>query len=184
MKCEFIKIKGTWKEIKDSCLTTIGKKSNKEPDSNFKKRLLLSEHSPIRQLIIKAKFIDLKSWVSIHIIRHKHGIEHWVRTQRTDRTNIDRDKLPQDSLVDHEIEANAQAMINISRKRLCAKASNETRLAWSSMLDTIKDIEPELYSVCVPECIYRGFCPEFETCGFSKTRKYDSVLEKYRSNIN
>ena len=63
----------------------------------------------------------------MHFVRHKHGIEHWISTRRTDRTGIDRNELRQDELVTHEFEANAQAIINISRKRMCFQASKETR---------------------------------------------------------
>ena len=57
-------------------------------------------------------------------------IEHIVTTKRTDRTGVSRDELEQGSLVNHECDANAQALINISRKRLCHCASPETRKAW------------------------------------------------------
>lgn len=55
------------------------------------------------------------------MVRHKIGIEHWVSTQRPDRTDnqdIDRDKLLQGALVNHACEADAQALINISRKKI------------------------------------------------------------------
>jgi hypothetical protein len=74
--------------------------------------------------------------------------------------------LPQSQLVTHECIANAQAIINISRKRLCAQASRETNKAWKLVLDAVKKELPELYNVCVPECIYRGFCPELNSCGW------------------
>ena len=86
----------------------------------------------------------------------KLGIEHWVSTQRSDRTGIDRNKLPQDTLVNHECEANAQALINISRKRLCYQASPETRQAWKAVKEKVKEVEPELASCMVKDCIYRG----------------------------
>jgi len=97
-------------------------------------------------------------------------IEHFVTTQRTDRTGTDRNELPQGSLVDYQFTANAQAIIAISRKRLCMCASKETREAWSMFLELLKEVEPELYSVCVKECVYRGgYCPEMFPCGYSTT---------------
>lgn len=185
MYVELIRIKGTWREVADSANTTINIESgNKEPSTRWKKRMLLCEHSPIRQLLIKCKWYDLKSWVSVHFVRHKFGIEHWVRTQRTDRTLVNRDDLTQSNFVEHEFEANAQAIINISRKRLCMQASKETREAWQEVLKSIKDIEPELYSVCVPDCIYRGRCYEYRTCGFYYTNPYKKELLKYQNNID
>ena len=114
MRCNFIKTKGTWRDIANSANTTINKEEGiKEPSSLWKKRMLLCEHSPTRQLLIKAKWYDLMYWVSVHLVRHKFGIEHWIRTQRTDRTEFNRNNLPQGSLVEHEIEVNEQSIINI-----------------------------------------------------------------------
>jgi hypothetical protein len=185
MRVKFIRSKGKWREIANSCNTTINKsEGEKEPSSNWKRRILMAEHSPIRQLIIKAKWYDLKSYVSVHIVRHWLGVIHWVRTQRTDRTGVNREQLSQSELIEHEIEANAQANINISRKRLCSQASKETREAWQLYLDSFKDEEPELYQCCVKECIYRGFCPEFYTCGYHKTPAFEEELREYRKGIN
>lgn len=38
----------------------------------------------------------------------------------------------------------------------------------------------ELASVMVPECVYRGFCPEFHSCGYDKTEAFKQALEEYR----
>ena len=185
MRAKFIGTKGTWREVADSANTTIHMEAGeKEPSSKWKRRMLLCEHSPIRQFIVKCKWYDIKSWVSVHFVRHKIGIEHWVRTQRTDRTNIDRDNLPQGNLIEHEFEANAQALINISRKRLCKSTSKETREAWQLALDQIKECQPELYDACVPDCIYRGWCYEFKSCGFHRTMEYQKKLLAYREGIN
>jgi thymidylate synthase ThyX len=43
--------------------------------------------------------------------------------------DVPRDELPQGSLNDMDMTCNAQAFINISRKRLCSRASKETREA-------------------------------------------------------
>lgn len=157
--------KDEWQEIKDTTMTTIGKTTGKYPEKDWKIKLLISEHSPIRKLKISWKWESIKSWVSVHFVRHKFGIEHWVSTRRTDRTGIDRNELRQDELVTHEFEANAQAIINISRKRMCFQASKETREAWAEFLDELEKKEPELRLCCVPEGIYRGGCPEFNNCG-------------------
>jgi hypothetical protein len=135
-------------------------------------------------LFFKIKWIGLKSWISVHFVRHKIGIEHWVRTQRSDRTGIDRNELSQNNEVEHEILADAQAMINISRKRLCNQASKETREAWLTVVNLIKDTQPELYKVCVPDCIYRGWCFEYKSCGYHKTPEFQKSLKEYRGGIN
>lgn len=133
MQIDLFKHEDNWQDIKDSAMNTINKTTGKYPDSEWKRRLILSEHSPIRRMHFYWRWKGLKSWVSVHMVRHKIGIEHWVSTQRSDRTGVSRDELPQGALVNHACEADAQALINISRKRLCSCASPETRRrgSWS-----------------------------------------------------
>jgi hypothetical protein len=187
MRVTNVKRKGTWREVADACNTTINKEAGlKEPSSEWKLRMLRCEHSPIRKIVIGWKWRDLMSWVSVHFVRHKIGIEHWVRSQRPDRTGerLNRNESPQGTLIEHECEANAQAIINISRKRLCQMAMPETRAAWQEFLESIKEEQPELYSSCVPDCIYRGHCFEYKTCGFHKKPEFKTQLELYRGDIN
>ena len=173
--------KDRWPEVKCSARTTISKEgSGAYPNNKWKKTILLAEHSPIRRIRFSWRWENLKSWVSVHFVRHKIGIEHWVSTQRSDRTGEDRDKKPQDSPVSHECEANAQALISISRKRLCNQAAKETKHAWLEVKDRVRRIDPALASVMVPECVYRGFCPEFKSCGYVDTEEYKEELKRYR----
>jgi CRISPR/Cas system-associated exonuclease Cas4 (RecB family) len=178
---KFLKRKGTWREVADAARTTVHMDAGiKEPSDSWKKKMLLAEHSPIRQLIFKWKWIDLKFWISVHFVRHGTGISHWVRTQRSDRTGTNRDELPQGALVEHECEANAQAIIYISRKRLCVQAAPETREAWKEVIEEIRKVDPVLADCCVPCCIYRGFCPELKSCGWINTEKAQGDLKEYR----
>ena len=184
MKIELRGYIDQWQDIKNATMNTIGKNRGAYPTSEWKRRLLLSEHSPIRKLKISWKWSDLKYWISVHLVRHKFGIEHFVSTQRTDRTGINRDELNQGSLVNHECEANAQALINISRKRLCHCASLETRQAWQKVKDEVEKVEPELAKCMVKECVYRGHCYEMFSCGYHKTEAFKKELELYREGIN
>ncbi len=151
MKIAFFKSKSTWREAADAARTTEGlEEGSKEPSPHWKKRILLAEHSPVRLLIFRWKWTDLKYWVSVHFVRHKIGIEHFVSTQRTDRKGTDREVKPQSSLVSHECIANAQAIINISRKRLCRQASVETIEAWQKFLGALKEHEPSIFRFASP----------------------------------
>lgn len=173
---------GSWFIVRESALFTIGKKwIKKEINSSWKKRILLCEHSPIRENFISWAWYGIKSWISVHFVRHKFGIEHFVTTQREDRTGKNRDEKKQSEFVNHRATANFQAIISISRKRLCKQAHKETRDTWKLFLEKIKIKQPELYSVCVSECLYRGFCPEFNPCGYSGTEKYRKKLKEYRT---
>jgi len=179
---KYAKTRSIWRDVADAARTTIRmEEGRKEPSTTWKRRMLLSEHSPIRLMIFKWKWINLKYWVSVHFVRHKVGIEHYVSTQRTDRTGMNRDEIPQSAFVDHECCANAQALIAISRKRLCRQASPETTQAWKMVLEAVGKTEPELVRVCVPECVYRGFCPEFKPCGYARTPAYQRALTLYRA---
>jgi hypothetical protein len=171
-----------WSKVKRAARTTISKEGEGAyPSDSWKKTILLAEHSPIRKIRFSWKWKQLKSWISVHFVRHKFGIEHWVTTQRSDRTGVNRDKSPQDAPVSHECEANAQALIFISRRRLCNQASAETRQAWAEVKAEVAKNDPILASVMVPECIYRGFCPEFKSCGYVDTETYRQALEAYRN---
>jgi hypothetical protein len=77
------------------------------------------------------------------------------------------------------VNANAQALINISRKRLCNDAHHETRNKWADLVRELDD--DAVASACVPECVYRGFCPSLSPCGYSMTAKYEDRLRSYRA---
>lgn len=172
-----------WSLALDAARQTMHKGAiNKEPSSEWKKKLIYAEHSPLRLVEYKVTIKDIPSWVSVHFVRHHIGIEKFVSSQRTDRTGIDRTKLPQDAPVDMMFVANAQAMINISRFRLCRQASKETREIWQEVINQLRSVDKELADACVPNCIYRGFCPEMQPCGFSTSRLYEDLKRNYYGN--
>lgn len=107
MEIDIFKHEDNWQDVKDSTMNTIGKTTGVYPTSEWKRKLILSEHSPIRRIKFYWRWKDIKYWVSVHFCRHKVGIEHWIATQRTDRTGIDRNELPQGALVNHACEADA-----------------------------------------------------------------------------
>lgn len=177
----------SWKRVLNAARRTIGKKPiDKEPSNSWKAKLLLAEHSPIRLLEFDWTWGEIQQWVTTHIVRHHEGCEKFVHTQRVDRNpelkGLSRDELPQGLLNDMDMTANAQALINISRKRLCSCASKETREAWKQVKEAIREVDPIMADKMVPECIYRGFCPEFiNPCGYANTKKYQDDLTKYRN---
>jgi hypothetical protein len=171
-----------WLAVRNAALETQRKHSDKIPSSKLKTKFLLSEHSPIRLLEFSWRFVDLPYWIAMHLRTHHEGLTHFISSQRNDiQHEFDRRKAPQDSLVNHQIIANAQAILNISRARTCNNASLETRQAWRLFLDTLQPFAPELVSVCVKPCIYRnGICPErFKTCGYNLSSKFREELADY-----
>lgn len=109
MKTEITKIKGDWIEVVSDCRSTVGKPPlDHEPSAEFKRKILIAEHSPIRDISVKWTWHGIKSWVATHWSRHK--FEKYIKSQRSDRTGIPRDKLPQDAPVDFTGDANVQAL--------------------------------------------------------------------------
>ena len=168
MKTKIIKIKGDWQEVVNDCRATVGKDElGKDPSQKFKREILISEHSPIRSISVKWIWRNIPSWVATHFSRHRW--ECFIKTQRTDRTGVSRDKLPQDAPVNFTGEANTQHLIDTARKRLCMLASRETRQYMEDLKTSLHTTEPEISDVLVPNCVYRGGCPEPDGCGWYNT---------------
>ena len=152
-----------------------------EPTSVYKDKLITSEHSPINTLNVVWEWVQLPSWVSVHLVRHHVGCTHFVQSQRNDRqNNYDRREAPQNAPVLHRMSANFESIINISKKRLCRKAAEETRYAWMLFLKELATYSPELVRQCVPQCVYRnGLCQEM----FGQCEKGVDIewLKEYRS---
>jgi hypothetical protein len=176
------KINADWTDVKNECRNTVNKEATeKEPTIDFKKKILISEHSPIRLIEIKWRWEGIKSWISVHFARHWLGWDKWISTQRNDRTGVDRDKSPQDTPVNYDGKGNAQALINVARFRLCNSAHPETRTYMEDLKESIHEFEPELSDVMQRNCIYRGGCPEFNPCpywkNFCEKHKGENLLD-------
>lgn len=168
MLTEIIKIKGDWEEVVNDCRMTVSKgELGHEPSKTFKKAILISEHDPIRDIEVKFRWANIKYWIAMHWKTHIWRSR--TNTQRNDRQdNYDRNKAPQDSPVEFIGDANAQHLIDTMRKRLCFMASSETRKYAEDLKETLREIEPELSDVLVPNCVYRCGCPENGECKFFK----------------
>lgn len=175
----------SWKRALNEARRTQGKEPiDKEPSSKWKLKSLIAEHSHIKLVEFTIMFKNLRQWVGVHLLRHMFVLP-FIHTQREDKRTLDvpRDELPQGSLNEQDFVVNAQTLINMSRKRLCKCASKETREAWSAVKDKIREIDPETAAVMVPNCVYRGFCPEIRCCGWCNTDAYKKQLEEYHKLI-
>lgn len=159
IKTRILKVKGDWQEVLNDCRFTANKADlYKTPSDKFKKRVLISEHSPIRGIIFKWEWNELPHWAIVHWVRHKW--EKYVQTQRPDRTGNSRPS--QDDPQSMRGEANVQSLIDTMRKRLCFKASDKTRESANSLKIEIHDkYDKHIADVFVPNCIYRCGCPEY-----------------------
>lgn len=78
-------------------------------------------------------------------------------------------------------DMNAEAIINMSKKRLCAKASKETREIWEAVITELAKVDPDLARFCVKPCIFNGgICREYKSCGFIKTSLFQNLLNQYK----
>jgi len=153
-----------WMRAKRLALVTVGKEAIKPPTEEWKKKILIAEHSPIRTLMFTIE-MEIPYWVSVHYVRHKYGVEHFVRSQRTDRTGEDRSSKRQDETVTHIMDVNAQELIFMARRRLCGMASPETRQVMEEITRQVVDVCPEFKDVLVRNCKYLGRCPEMNNEG-------------------
>lgn len=167
MKTIFNWIGDDWKRVKNHCRTTDNKEfTEKDATDTFKKKLLISEHSPIRLLEFDWTWKNIFYWVSTEWSRHK--FEKFISTQRDDRLkdNTPRGKKTQDTLVNFDGYANMQNIIDSWRKRLCRMATNDARELGEDFKIELHKTHPYESNVLVPNCIYRAGCPEFSCCGF------------------
>jgi len=75
---------------------------------------------------------------------------------------------------------NAEALINMAHKRLCEKASSETRDLMTKIALEVSIADPELAEHLVPQCVFRGgICSEPKTCGWIYSGVGQTVLEEY-----
>lgn len=150
--------------VKTCTLNTVGKTSTKAPTEEWLERLIKAEHSPIREMWFGIK-MTIPYWVSVHFVRHHIGVNHYVQTQREDRTNTPRNDKPQGAMVTHIMSINAQELINMAHKRLCKQASKETREVMQEIVREVVRVCPYMKDVLVPLCVYRGGrCTEMYPC--------------------
>lgn len=162
-----------WMLVKTCTLVTVGKKSVTPPTAEWKRKLLIAQHSPIRELRFVFKLTGVPYWVSTHLVRHHVGFQPYVKTQRNDRqSEYDRTKAPQDAPVDMIISLNAEALITLAKKRLCAAAAPETRAVVFEMCQLAMESNPEFNGLLRPACEWQGMeCHEMFPCGRSPKRE-------------
>lgn len=131
-------------------------------------KMYKSEHSPIRTQMFAIEMKGIPTYVSVHLVRHKFGVEHYVKSNRPDRGGDA--KADRDTPVNHLMVVNAQALINMARKRLCGVASIETKIVMQKIWYCINEIDPDLAQCMVADCEYRQGCHEFNSCGYWSSR--------------
>lgn len=153
-----------WREVYRRALVTCGGQAVKIPPAKWRMAILRARHSPIRRLWFAFSFESLPYFVSTHLARHIHA-QPYIMSQRNDMQDAyDRTKAPQDAPVSMIWDINAEELMVIANKRLCGKASKETRFVVSEMCKLVEERCPEFAGLLVPMCEYTGECKEMRPC--------------------
>lgn len=141
------------------------RKPGMTPSKMTLKKIYQCEHSPIRAIMFWIELRGIPSFVSTHLVRHKHGVEHYVESNRDDRGGAGDDVVTRDTPVNHGMFLNAQAIIQISSKRLCYASHTKTVGIWTRLRNAMRDHDPDLAEAMRPACVLRnGICPELREC--------------------
>lgn len=169
-----------WRLIKNECRQTINMgDSNIEPNEEWKKKLLICRHSPLRIGTILIHIEDVPYYVMGHLVRHNVGVVPFVGTSREDRTNIKREERKQTDLVSMDLFVNIESLMNISERRLCNCADIETIKTWKAVIEEISKYDELLKWACVPQCVAHGSCIEcFSDCKFYENLMKDATEEE------
>lgn len=147
-------------EMRAACDFT--RRPGMSPSTMTLRKIYQCEHSPIRALMFAVQMEGIPTFVSVHLVRHKHGVEHYVQSNRDDRGGDD--EVNRLTPVNHLMICNAQALINMARKRLCFASHKTTVGVFARLRAAVRRVDPDLADFMVPECVVRGYCPELRPC--------------------
>lgn len=153
------------------------------------------EHSIIRTQLFLIKMKEIPTKVSVHLVRHAAvGQFHLVGSNRADWNKIDDNpevieggieskvewdkSINRTTPVNHVMLLNGQHLIDMSRKRLCLKAEQATRMVMTDIRNGVSKLDPWLANSMVPNCYYRGgICPEPQPCGMQNGMIRDMISQ-------
>jgi len=120
-------------------------------------------HSPIRTQMFIIRMYGIPSFVSVHFRTHAAtGQQHYVGSNRYDLNEEGGDSRW--SPTEHMMIVNAQHLEEMSWKRLCVKASLETRYVMAKIKAAVAEVDPDCADRMDPECIYLNSCHEPKPC--------------------
>ena len=177
-------VPGSWERALRMCRNTAWKDGTVDKVSDkFKHVLCRAEHGPLALVEYYIHQPKVKYWMTAHFTRHKFGVTWGQGSSRDDRHDnpMPRDEMPQGTLVPLDCQVNALELIYMARRRLCGMAASETRQRMRAILDAVAKVDPIVVQYCVPNCIYRGRCPEAKPCGFVTSEKAADIDMQYNS---
>lgn len=179
MKTKIVNFDVNWGFIKEGCMATIGKQAGKEPNKEWKRKLLLCQHSPLRRGIISWKWEEIPYCNMGHFVRHHVGCTPFVSTSREDRTNVPRNERKQTDTVSMEMDANIQSLIDMAGRRLCLCSDKTTIEYMKDLVEAIREYDEDIAWRLVPQCVNYGGCIEkFGNCKFYENFAKTLTLEE------
>ena len=151
------------------------------PSTATLERMYRCEHSPIRTQLFWVELQGIPTFVSVHLVRHKHGVEHFVESNRDDRGGSE--ETNRLTPVNHGMLVNAQALINMARKRLCYASHKTTVGVFSRLRNAVRRVDQDLAINMVPECVVRGYCPELRQCQPGMTNVLRAYQDSYHCGL-
>ena len=139
----------------------------KKPSLELWHKMIISQHSSHRVVVYRVFCEDVPYFAHVHFVRHNLGVQFHVKSQRSEK---DRDNIPQGALIDMFFDANVQALIHIEQARLCYKAD----AAAQALMQKIKyalilegdEYDRVLGNLLMKPCQwYPGYCSEPSPCG-------------------
>lgn len=169
--------------------TTTGKSMY---DANFPRletwhKMLLSTHSSHRAVLYRVYIEDIPYFAHVYLIRHHLGIQPHVYSQRDDggaELHSKRDSYPQGALISMCADINADALLQIARKRLCYKShrviQEVLRKIKISLIANGDKYDQVLGNLMMRPCEwYPGYCSEPSSCGrFPEVKQLADVHQK------
>lgn len=133
------------------------------------------EHSITRTQVFWIEMKEIYSFCSVHLVRHKIGVEHFVSSNRPDRGGDQ--KADRYAPVNHSMLLNAESIIKMSRARLCFKASRETRELIYELKREMGLVDRALSEHMLPNCFHQGLiCKEPKPCGRYPILKWSNFI--------
>lgn len=173
-KVRITKLDIDWLNIKNLCRATVSMaESKKEPTREWKRKLLITRHSPLRSASIQWRWDNIPYAISTHFARHIHS-EKWVSTSREDRTGVPREERSQMDNVGMTMQSNIEALQCMAEKRLCFQADPTTREYMEELKDAIAEHDEDVAWSLAPSGIYKCGCPE----KFGKCTYCESILRQ------
>ena len=174
--------------LKDANCITIGKRAKrdrKEAHEEAKRyflQKLIEEHSTVEWIHFRIIDEDNRGDIASHITRHSKGLPRFVvQSSRPDWNKGAKRKPLDETFIKFGSLWNPLAFINMCRQRLCNRASEIDRAWLRVVLDVMKNSNDPFFEAlemcCVPNCVYRGYCPEQKSCG--KAPSYEYIMQRY-----